>query len=71
DLRMPQLGGRELYDTLAREHPDLAARVIFATGDTVRGDTLQFLEGLGRPFLHKPFALAELRRVLGDEPPTP
>jgi len=71
DLRMPQLGGRELYDTLAREHPDLAARVIFATGDTVRGDTLQFLEGLGRPFLHKPFALAELRRVLGDEPRTP
>ena len=71
DLRMPQLGGRELYDTLAREHPHLAARVIFATGDTVRGDTLQFLESLGRPFLHKPFALAELRRVLGDQPTTP
>jgi two-component system NtrC family sensor kinase len=68
DLRMPRLGGRELYDTLAREHPELAARVIFATGDTVRGDTLQFLESLGRPFLHKPFALAELRRVLGIAP---
>jgi two-component system NtrC family sensor kinase len=71
DLRMPQLGGRDLYDTLAREYPDIAARVIFATGDTVRGDTLQFLESLGRPFLHKPFALAELRRVLGDQPATP
>jgi two-component system NtrC family sensor kinase len=68
DLRMPRLGGRELYDTLAREHPDIAGRVIFATGDTVRGDTLRFLESLGRPFLHKPFALAELRRVLGIAP---
>jgi DNA-binding response OmpR family regulator len=31
----------------------------------VRGDTLQFLEALGRPYLHKPFTLAELRAALG------
>jgi two-component system NtrC family sensor kinase len=65
DLRMPRLGGREMYQRLERQHPDIADKVIFATGDTVRGDTLQFLEGLGRPFLHKPFTLAELRRILG------
>jgi two-component system, NtrC family, sensor kinase len=65
DLRMPRLGGREMYNNLARQYPDIARRVIFATGDTVRGDTLQFLEQLGRPFLHKPFTLAELRTVLG------
>jgi two-component system NtrC family sensor kinase len=66
DLRMPRLGGREMYTNLARAHPDIARKVIFATGDTVRGDTLQFLETLGRPFLHKPFTLAELRTVLGS-----
>jgi signal transduction histidine kinase len=66
DLRMPRLGGREMYDDLARRHPEIARRVIFATGDTVRGDTLHFLETLGRPFLHKPFTLAELRTVLGS-----
>ncbi|HZH41237.1 MAG TPA: ATP-binding protein, partial [Gemmatimonadales bacterium] len=65
DLRMPRLGGREMYEKLAGEHPEVAERVIFATGDTVRGDTLHFLESLGRPFLHKPFTLAELRTVLG------
>jgi two-component system NtrC family sensor kinase len=65
DLRMPRLGGREMYEKLAGEHPGVAERVIFATGDTVRGDTLHFLESLGRPFLHKPFTLAELRTVLG------
>jgi len=66
DLRMPRLGGREMYNDLARQFPDIARKVIFATGDTVRGDTLQFLEQLGRPFLHKPFTLAELRTVLGN-----
>jgi len=64
DLRMPRLGGREMFQTLARMHPAVADRIIFATGDTVRGDTLQFLEELGRPFLQKPFKLDELRRVL-------
>ena len=66
DLRMPRLGGREMYNNLARQHPAIARKVIFATGDTVRGDTLQFLETLGRPFLHKPFTLAELRTVLSS-----
>ena len=64
DLRMPKLGGREMYEDLTRQHPAVAERIIFATGDTVRGDTLSFLEGLGRPYLHKPFTLAELRQVL-------
>ena len=64
DLRMPRLGGREMFHTLARMHPAVADRIIFATGDTVRGDTLQFLEELGRPFLQKPFKLDALRRVL-------
>jgi two-component system NtrC family sensor kinase len=65
DLRMPHLSGRDMYTKLARQDPRVAERIIFATGDTVRGDTLQFLEALGRPYLHKPFTLAELRAALG------
>jgi two-component system, NtrC family, sensor kinase len=64
DLRMPRLGGREFYDALRRIDPDLTPRVVFSTGDTVRGDTLAFLESLDRPYLHKPFSLAELRALL-------
>lgn len=64
DVRMPTLGGRELYERLREQRPELAARVVFATGDTVRDDTMAFLEGSGRPFLHKPFKLAELRSTL-------
>ena len=64
DVRMPNLGGRELYERLSREAPDAAERVVFSTGDTVRDDTMAFLERAGRPVLHKPFKLAELRQVL-------
>jgi two-component system NtrC family sensor kinase len=64
DVRMPNLGGRELYERLSREAPAAAARVVFSTGDTVRDDTMAFLERAGRPVLHKPFKLAELRQVL-------
>ncbi|UCF40445.1 MAG: response regulator [Gemmatimonadota bacterium] len=65
DLRMPDPGGRELFEALHRDHPSVAERVIFATGDTVGGDTLAFLESSGRPYLRKPFTLAELRSALG------
>jgi two-component system NtrC family sensor kinase len=64
DLRMPKLGGREFFAELEEHRPELARRLVFSTGDTVRGDTLAFLESLGRPYLHKPFALAELRTLL-------
>jgi CheY-like chemotaxis protein len=65
DVRMPHLGGREFFDLLKEEQPAAAERVVFSTGDTVRGDTLSFLESLHRPYLHKPFSLAELRAALG------
>jgi two-component system NtrC family sensor kinase len=64
DLRMPNLGGREFYAALAELNPQRATKLVFSTGDTVRGDTLAFLESLGRPYLHKPFSLAELRALL-------
>ncbi len=66
DLRMPRLGGREFYEALQARAPELARKVAFSTGDTVRGDTLDFLEGSGRPCLQKPFSLAELRTLLRD-----
>jgi CheY-like chemotaxis protein len=66
DLRMPRFGGREFYEELTRRNPTMASRLVFSTGDTVRGDTLTFLETLDRPYLHKPFSLAELRTLLAD-----
>lgn len=64
DLRMPKVSGRDFYQALTVERPELARRVVFSTGDTVRGDTLDFLERQGRPVLHKPFSLGDLRAAL-------
>ncbi len=64
DLRMPNVGGREFFESLATSHPSIARHVVFCTGDTVGGDTLAFLETVGRPHLKKPFSLAELRAIL-------
>jgi signal transduction histidine kinase/CheY-like chemotaxis protein len=64
DVRMPGAGGREFYETLRERAPAVAARVVFATGDTVADDTLAFLAATGRPVLTKPFKLAELRATL-------
>jgi two-component system NtrC family sensor kinase len=69
DLRMPKVSGREFFEALAKEHPDLVRRVVFSTGDTVRGDTLAFLERQGRPVLHKPFSLGDLRAALAAAAP--
>lgn len=66
DLRMPRLGGREFYEEIKRKAPWMAGRIVFSTGDTIRGDTMAFLEQQGRPCLHKPFSLAELRAMLGN-----
>jgi CheY-like chemotaxis protein len=66
DLRMPRLGGREFYEELQRRAPECAARLVFSTGDTVRGDTLAFLESMRRPWLRKPFGLDELRGLLAS-----
>lgn len=66
DLRMPRVGGREFYEQLMVRSPEAAARVAFSTGDTVRGDTMAFLEAQARPVLQKPFSLAELRNLLRD-----
>ncbi|HEX6643722.1 MAG TPA: ATP-binding protein [Gemmatimonadales bacterium] len=65
DLRMPRMSGREFFESVRARNPAMAERIFFSTGDTVRGDTLAFLEMLERPFLHKPFGLAELRALLG------
>ena len=66
DLRMPRLGGREFFERLQHQAPSLISRLVFSTGDAIRGDTLVFLEERGRPCLHKPFSLAELRGVLAE-----
>ena len=62
DLRMPRMGGIELYAQLEQQRPDLAARVLFLSGDVSQlaepGNTPVPRERV----LVKPVELAELER---------
>jgi two-component system, NtrC family, sensor kinase len=76
DVRMPGLGGAEVFRSIEVLRPDLAGRVMFITGDTVSPDTRTFLEQTRVDVLHKPFSLEELRHsmdkfaVLKEQRPT-
>ncbi|WP_343079969.1 hybrid sensor histidine kinase/response regulator [Ostreiculturibacter nitratireducens] len=63
DLNMPGMNGREFYETIQRDFPGLARRVGFVTGDTMSPQVRGFLESAGCPFLEKPIAPGELRKL--------
>ena len=64
DLRMPDLDGDELYDEVCMAHPELAGRMVFASGDVVSEDTRRFLERAGNKFLAKPFGVEDVRSTV-------
>ncbi len=57
DLRMGGIDGPALFEILRREHPELAARTLFITGDLMSATSRAFLEAAGQPVLEKPFDL--------------
>ncbi|MDX1656263.1 MAG: ATP-binding protein, partial [Candidatus Competibacteraceae bacterium] len=73
DLKMPDLDGPGLFERLQQDHPQLAQRMVFITGDILSPDTGQFLARSGRPLIEKPFVPEEIlgmvRRELGESRP--
>jgi two-component system NtrC family sensor kinase len=64
DMRMPDVSGKQVFETFQAEDAEIARRVIFLTGDIMSRDLQLYLEGTGRPFLAKPFDLDAVLRVL-------
>jgi PAS domain S-box-containing protein len=64
DMVMPDLGGREVHAALAAINPDV--RVVLSSGYAVEGAMTDAVAGGRAWVLQKPFALEELRRVVGD-----
>ena len=63
DLRMPDMDGPRLHDTLKSLSPSLLDKVAFITGDTFSATVSEFLQRSGRPYAQKPFSPAEIRRL--------
>jgi DNA-binding response OmpR family regulator len=61
DFRTPGgINGADVREWLGRHRPELAARLIFITGDTASRDTVSLLAKAQTPFIEKPFRLREL-----------
>ncbi|MFC2060240.1 response regulator [Chloroflexota bacterium] len=66
DMRTPIMDGEELYVWLLQEHPQMARKVIFTTGDVMGGEITGFIERSGMPFLPKPFTPDQLQSVVSS-----
>ena len=64
DLQMPDMSGVELFETVKRQWPDLAARFIFITGGAFSSEARRFLEDPGVACINKPFELCELLELI-------
>ena len=65
DVRLPGTTGIDLHRALKARCPELAARVVFMTGDLVNDDVIRAVKETGNPLLEKPFSFEELREALG------
>lgn len=61
DLTLPGMNGREFHRRLSTLRPELAGRVVFASGGEPTPDLDAFLQQVGASYLRKPFSV---RRVL-------
>jgi signal transduction histidine kinase/GAF domain-containing protein/ActR/RegA family two-component response regulator len=73
DMKMPGMDGRELLSRLTSEHPDIASRVVFISGDTASAETHTFFRESGRPYVLKPFKASDLveavEKIIPAAPP--
>ncbi len=66
DIRMPGLGGPELYEAVAAHTPWLAEKMIFCTGDTLLPDAQGFLRRTRCRVVSKPFSMEQLTQALTE-----
>ena len=65
DMRTPgDVDGAGVHAWLTRHRPELAARIIFITGDIANEETVATLRQAGAPFLEKPFGVQQFISVV-------
>jgi two-component system, NtrC family, sensor kinase len=64
DVKMPGMNGFELHQEIGRRNPELGARVVFVTGDTLSAATLARIAQTGNPYIAKPFQIERLETLV-------
>ena len=68
DMRTPGgITGADVHTWLAANRPELAARVVFITGDIVNEETRRLLGATGAPCLEKPFRVQQLLNAVEEK----
>jgi CheY-like chemotaxis protein len=60
DLRMPEMDGLTLYQTIKQTNPRAAKRIVFCTGEWIEGYLSWFLKGTGNRVLPKPVLMDDV-----------
>ena len=71
DLHIPGLSGLRLCEQIWLAAPDLAGRLILASGDLTGDEVDELVERTRVPPVSKPFTAADLLRAVGAICPTP
>jgi len=66
EVKMPGLGGKELYEHLKEDNPELAACIIFLNGNVMDPEVNAFLTSVGNVHIAKPFEIEELRKSVRE-----
>jgi CheY-like chemotaxis protein len=65
DMRTPGgVDGADVHAWLSRHRPDLAARIVFITGDIANEETVATLRKTGAPCVEKPFRVQQFISVI-------
>jgi CheY-like chemotaxis protein len=65
DMRTPGgVDGADVHAWLSQHRPDLAARIVFITGDIANEDTVSMLRKTGAPCVEKPFRVQQFITVI-------
>jgi DNA-binding response OmpR family regulator len=66
DMSMPRMNGEQFWQVVAEQHPRLASRIIFSSGDSSGRRARVFLESSGCAYIRKPFDPEELIRMVRE-----
>jgi len=71
DWKMPGMNGIQFYERLLVEHPRLANRIVFTSGDVINDGFKDFLLRNGKTCLSKPFPIGEFQDAIASMLSTP